>query len=351
MPNLGFASLPPATQQQILNGPSLAPPPGVKPKFKHPADMDTLVVPVVVMSLILSSLFFLLYAYGKWHIRSIINMSDSYLTIWVLALTRAIFHGIFVHQWDIQYKNLDPFLFYTFIGTNLYIVTACLLKTAILLEWFRIFPWSVHRTPAWICYATIAFNLMWWMQSLIIMNVQCKPQRHIWDKTIPGVCIQEKVYNVITSVKRLGISSIVIIGVMACASAAGRLAYTIQYLKSQDDSYEYSAMGLWAIAEITCEIMVFTIAGEPRVLLPVVKLFELIYIKASSYYTGQKCSARSPYMDSDTQNLRLVGTLGSAYTGIDLQRVTEPGDAAIRTTRFEMTFENACRLHTWLKYC
>ncbi|KAI1125483.1 hypothetical protein F5Y10DRAFT_246884 [Nemania abortiva] len=396
--SLNFASLSPEQQQQVLNGPSLTPPLDVEPNFTNPPNSYPLIFTVVILCLALATIFFLLCAYGKWYIMKAIKASDyffmigylffiGFLTIWFLTLTWIDFKATLVHQWDVQFKNLHIFLYLTFIGANFYVASVCLLKVSILLEWLRIFSPSGDRTTFfWMCCATITFNIYWWSQSLIVLNLQCIPHRLIWDKTVSGHCIQEKLYDVITasinlildlivlilpqrviwrlkmsSRKKLRVSAVFAVGLLACASAAGRLWYTVRYWRTEDGTYEYSAVGLWSIAEITCGIIVFTISSVPKTLyqLGLSKMLHVLMGRSSSSSkreiqkdpkyirigrNGHENTSKSILPDSDTHNLVPLESFGSVSVGADAQRVTEPGAAVIlRTTQLETTYEDASR--------
>ncbi|KAJ8125885.1 hypothetical protein O1611_g7753 [Lasiodiplodia mahajangana] len=276
----------------------------------------------------------------------------------------------------------------TQIGTNFYVIIICFLKAAILLEWLRIFSPAGDRSWFyWACYGTLGFNVIWWSQSLIVINVQCNPHALIWDKTLSGTCIQEKLYDVITATlnllmdlailllpqkviwrlklstkRKLGLSFVFAIGLVACTSAAGRLAYTVRYWLTQDGTYEYSAVGLWSVAEMTCGILVFTTPTVPKALgaMRLGSLFTtwvkdksndksdqqrgVYHDHSISFKSGQKRSGRRQDESIDTQNLVALESfdrLSSAEA--DLHRQVPGPCAILRTTQFALKYEDAPR--------
>ncbi|KAI0966257.1 hypothetical protein F4678DRAFT_484303 [Xylaria arbuscula] len=303
--------------------PALEPPPGVKSNFKHPPNSDLVVLLVVITSLLLSTAFFFLCAYGKWYLQKKVRANDctcsrclivevesmsanieftlqelliiayilflGYLTGWFLILGRQLFHGLFVHQWDIQNKHLSEVLFSTFVFANLYIIINGMLKTAILWEWTRIFPRRSRQRGIfyWACWVSLFFNVFWWGQSLVVLNVQCRPLKRAWDRRVTGVCdTNEKLYDMISAIINVALDTAIGLlpqmkiwgkwsahdrdvvcaltfgtSLSAFVMGLGRLSYTVRYNESKDDTYNSSAIALWSLAELTCGIMTYTMNG------------------------------------------------------------------------------------------
>ncbi|KAI1280017.1 hypothetical protein F5Y07DRAFT_405627 [Xylaria sp. FL0933] len=209
----------------------------------------------------------------------------AYLMVWVLALSKVFTPGVFVHLWDIRFRQLHSVLWLVFVMKNLYIVIVGLLQTAMLSEWMRIFcPTPAHRNASyWTCGTSLAFTLIWWLMYLCILNSQCNPYGRIWDKTLSGTCNEMGVYDVFSALINLVLDLIIAslflgrigqmrrlrqvgrstleltltLGIVVCGLAIGRLMYTLQSLGTHDSGYEGSAVALWALGEMSCGFIAF----------------------------------------------------------------------------------------------
>lgn len=75
-----------------------------------------------------------------------------------------------------------------------------LAKIAILLEWLRIFaPAGSRNVFFWTCHVTIWINVLSYGAGMLVENLHCVPFERIWDKTVPGRCINSLDAIVVTS--------------------------------------------------------------------------------------------------------------------------------------------------------
>ncbi|KAI0433621.1 hypothetical protein F5Y09DRAFT_338438 [Xylaria sp. FL1042] len=276
-----FASLPPDTQEQILDGPSLRPPKGVESNFEHPQNLDALAIFILVLCGALAHISIFFCVYGKWYLLRIFRAGDS--------VKKVFSRGVFVHLWDIEFRELRSSLWLVFIMQNLYFIVTGLLQTAMLSEWIRIFcPTPAHRGAYYsVCCLTLTFNVIWWILYLCILNTQCTPHSYIWDKTLSGSCLRMEAYDVLTAVVNLVLDLIIAmlflgkigrfrqlrhrgrviltftltIGSVVCILAGGRLMSTLQYFETHDSSYEGSAIALWSFGEMSCGFFAFAVSG------------------------------------------------------------------------------------------
>lgn len=65
-----------------------------------------------------------------------------------------------------------------------------LIKTAILLDWCRIFVHfnCVHDPFWWGCMAIICLQCVWGAACIILLNLQCRPHEAIWKFYLPSTC-------------------------------------------------------------------------------------------------------------------------------------------------------------------
>ncbi|KAI1077037.1 hypothetical protein F5B20DRAFT_593640 [Whalleya microplaca] len=283
----------------ILNGPALEPPEGVTPNFEHPPNRNDLAHATNALCLILLVSFCLVRAYARLICVKKVRLEDFlalsgvgtyvgciYCSYWIMGQT-----GLFVHQWDVQVKTLSKVAYILHIGTNLCAVTLMVVKAAILMEWNRLFVPCGTRNPFfWTCLIVLWTHTLFHGSWIIAENLSCIPHRKIWDMMQEGTCIDVKVLYVLAAVinlftniiililphkviwslqmstkDKIGVSLIFAIGILACISSAVRLFETVKYTKSKDITYAMSGMYLWALAEMTCQFLVFCIPAVPRV--------------------------------------------------------------------------------------
>ncbi|KAI0439389.1 hypothetical protein F4803DRAFT_46883 [Xylaria telfairii] len=297
-----FASLTPSQQEQLLNSPALQPPPGVQPNFYDPPNANNIVYPTIILALLLSFLSILLRIHGRWYCMKTVKIQDAMgivafflfvaeLSIYLEQIRQPNARGLFVHQWNIQVRDLRPFFLRQLIISNLYSGMMLLLKTAILIDWLQTFsPPGDRGAFYWACILAIIANELLWIIALVLVNAACVPYAAIYDKTIPGHCFDNHelrnvivgIFNFIIDVmilvlpqrviwklrmstmKRLGLSFVFAVGILTCVSALVRLIFTITSLHADDITYAYSAVGLWTVAEITCGFIVFSVIATSK---------------------------------------------------------------------------------------
>lgn len=70
-------------------------------------------------------------------------------------------------------------------------------KTAILLEWVRLFVPHGTRPPFWwMCRIVMWVNILYYISVIIVSTVSCSPHEKIWDPTLPGTCLNIKAFFV-----------------------------------------------------------------------------------------------------------------------------------------------------------
>lgn len=75
-----------------------------------------------------------------------------------------------------------------------------LAKIAVLLEWLRVFvPTGSRNTFFWACHITIWINALFYVAVMLVENLNCFPFEKIWDKTVPGRCVNQQDAGVVAS--------------------------------------------------------------------------------------------------------------------------------------------------------
>ncbi|KAI0882849.1 uncharacterized protein GGS22DRAFT_41758 [Annulohypoxylon maeteangense] len=327
-----FPNLPPALQQQILDGPALAPPDGVTPVFKNPPNRNGQAIAVLVVCLFLSTMAAIGRAYSRTFVMKRVQLQDylgllafgSYAVLAWVYLDFLHNAGFFVHQWNIQLKDMvhiAPGL--TFGLTISYSASLLFAKSAILLEWVRIFsPHRTNRVFYWCSYLMIVLNILLYISSIISSAITCIPHQSIYYPWIPGVCINRKAlglftafFNVImdllilllpqriiwtlqmTTSRKAGISLIFSVGVLATVCAIGRLVTTFLIDYDADATYTVAPVILWTFPEVTCVLLVFCLPSLPKSFADQGPIFEGVQMMRSwislSTQRSQKSSIRS----------------------------------------------------------
>ncbi|KAI8631911.1 hypothetical protein F5Y19DRAFT_422503 [Xylariaceae sp. FL1651] len=287
-------------QQAILNGPALAPPPGVRPNFDHPPNQNNLALAVTTICLSVSTTAFVLAAYAKLccvkkvHFEDFIVLAGYGLIIGVGYCIYEVVSGVgaFVHQWNVRVRDLAHIFYFVHVGSILYSVAIMLLKVAILFQWIRIFvPRGTKGLFYWASLTLLVINVLLYSIIVITICASCKPFSRLWDKIVPGTCsANREIIDVATAAsnlvsdfvilllpqgviwklhvkrqKKIGITFIFLVGIFAIISAGFRVDASLRFFWSKDRTYQIATVSFWAIAELTCAILVFCVPSIPKI--------------------------------------------------------------------------------------
>ncbi|KAJ8122055.1 hypothetical protein ONZ43_g1652 [Nemania bipapillata] len=287
------------------NSPALAPPDGVESNFDNPSNGNTLVVSVLSVSLTISSLFLIIRGLAKGVYVKRFQIEDFVIIpayVFFVAFSVYIYRiaattGFFVHAWDIRFGDLAGFYHNFFYVTNFYLATMIFLKSAILLEWIRLFvPGKTRNAFFWTCHVVAVLNALYYTANIIVENVSCKPKAYWWDKSLTGHCLNGTVlaltsatvnlaFDIIililpqkviwtlnmSKMRRLGVSVVFVIGLLAVVLAALRVSSSVTYIMEADYTYNLAPQALLQTAEMTAGILVFTIPATPKLMANVMK--------------------------------------------------------------------------------
>ncbi|KAI1264506.1 hypothetical protein F5Y18DRAFT_436892 [Xylariaceae sp. FL1019] len=260
----------PPQYEFIYSMPALAPPPGVVPNYDNPPNGNTLSIAVLAVGTTLASL--------------------GYVTA-VYAMSAMIYYtGFLIHQWNLHVREVIPFAHRVIIFITGYGITMFFAKTAILLEWMRIFvPDHTRNYFFYICCFLIALNLGVYTAGTIATNFACLPREKLWHRWVEGHCIdrhrldtnsasfnlaidlfilllpQRIIWTLqMTKKKKIGVSIIFSVGLLAVVSAAGRTYATVTLDYEGDVTYGVSVNLLRGFAELTTVLIVFCITAVPK---------------------------------------------------------------------------------------
>ncbi|KAI8964165.1 hypothetical protein F5Y11DRAFT_316800 [Daldinia sp. FL1419] len=291
-----FSSLTPAEQEALLDGPALAPPTGVRSNFTNPQNLNNGGFVMTSLFLTISTIFIFTRFYAKVFLMKRIRTEDCLIVvgygIFVVhsyCLYRLVHNfGFRIHQWDVRLRNMSEYLYVFYISINLYCAHLMVTKSAILLEWVHLFVPDNHRCPFyWACHCLIWANVIFYSVTIIIANLSCVPLQRIWDITVDGKCnipmplqVMAAALNLVIDIsilvlpqpviwklhmpktKRLGVSVVFAIGILATVAACFRLANTTRR-DTDDFTFISSELILWALVEMTCSFLVFCVPVIP----------------------------------------------------------------------------------------
>ncbi|KAJ4245488.1 hypothetical protein NW762_013997 [Fusarium torreyae] len=274
--------------EKLLSAPALEPPPGVQPQFENPPNENPLAWGVTTFCMVIATLCLFLRAYGRiWLERKGAYWGTAYAAY---ALTWT--PGYYVHTWDLVNGDLVRPLYLILVYGCCYSAVLPLIKTAILLDWCRIFvPGDKLKSPFWWGAMTIVFvQCIWGVLCVTLLNLQCRPHYAIWEfyvsskcYDLPKVMLASASVQVISDIamvllpqriiwslhmkwqRKIGIVIIFGVGVIACVAACFRLAHTVTFSKEADTMWYIGPLLFWACGEMTCGFFILSVTTLPRI--------------------------------------------------------------------------------------
>ncbi|KAF2729395.1 hypothetical protein EJ04DRAFT_73282 [Polyplosphaeria fusca] len=200
--------------------------------------------------------------------------------------------GLGAHLYNVSEAALKRVLVLSNIINILYAPAVLLPKLALLGQIGRLFFGAQKNVKTWTVWALVIYNCIGYMGIFFAQIFACTPRSKIADPSIPGKCISATAIAIaiasidVTSnamililpllstnqldgsfVRRkpamFGVSGLAIV---ACASAAVKLYYSIELGKGQDITRNLWPSTLWAIPEISCLILRACVSSSPRLL-------------------------------------------------------------------------------------
>ncbi|KAI0392476.1 hypothetical protein F5Y17DRAFT_459798 [Xylariaceae sp. FL0594] len=298
------------------NQPAFSPPPGVVPNLLNPPNGNVQAHVGLAISLLVVALGVSLRAYSRVFCIKKVKIED-FVALAALGPFIAFICGLYmlmnitgfyVHQWNIPLANLPAALYVSphrlfnassginagqivYVSTSLFQATMGLLKTAILLEWPRLFvPPGRRNGFYWTCRITMVLNIGYCTVGVVASALTCTPHEKIWNISLPGRCLNTSAFfitnatlNVVSDIiilalphqviwslqmsrkKKVGVSLVFTIGIIACLTAAVRLAKAVKVYAGEDVIYNISAVLLWGMAELAIAFVVFCLPAIPAV--------------------------------------------------------------------------------------
>ncbi|KAL8401085.1 hypothetical protein RB594_001206 [Gaeumannomyces avenae] len=275
------------------NGPAMMPPPGVTPEFDGPKNENPLAWGVMITCTIITAIcvFLRLYVRTWWERRL---HKEEVLTLLSFAAFLGTAYsgysftwspGYYVHQWDLRIRDLPEAYSLILLYSSFYSVSLPLVKTAILLDWSRVLVVSERRSNPfwWACIVLSAIQCIWGTICTILINLNCSSGPNTpkcFD--LSEVMLISSIVQVVTSFamvvlpqriiwnlrltwrKKLGVSVIFGVGLIACGAACFRLIETVRYTREEDHTYYISPLFFWTWGELTAGFFVLCVPSVAK---------------------------------------------------------------------------------------
>ncbi|KAI1116622.1 hypothetical protein F5Y14DRAFT_439754 [Nemania sp. NC0429] len=279
-----------------VNTPALQPPPGVVPNFDDPPNRNIEAHIGISICVFIVFTGVSLRAYSRIFCMRQVHLEDLFPKAPYVAFVCGVYHlmqttGIYVHQWNIRASTVPSALFIVYVNTSLFQATMGSVKTAILLEWTRIFvPPGTRTTFWWTCQITMWVNILYYSTVVIVSAISCNPHEKIWNPSLPGTCLQTKPFfisnatlNLVSDIiifvlpqrviwklkmsrqQKTGVSVVFAVGLIASLVGVGRLTRGVMYYVSDDNLYHVSGIFLWCTAELSVAYLVFCLPAIPKI--------------------------------------------------------------------------------------
>lgn len=93
-----------------------------------------------------------------------------------------------------------------------YAFTMLFAKTAILIEWMRIFvPRGTRNFFFWVCLPVLILNATFYIVAIFIISFTCRPVEKWWKPMVPGVCISRRSFDFSSGCINLALDIIILL--------------------------------------------------------------------------------------------------------------------------------------------
>ncbi|PWY93667.1 hypothetical protein BO94DRAFT_511449 [Aspergillus sclerotioniger CBS 115572] len=261
--------------------------------YRHSPQFWDVVTQTVCLTV--STGFVAMRLYSKFHITKAPGWDDWTCCLawfgligYVVLAFEADRHGSGVHQWEVDASDLREFSKLANASQILYGPLIFLTKLSIFLLYVRVFAPSAKCNPFWFIQVLIGLNFLFYLADTIVKICECTPRARIWDKNVPGHCINVNIPILVTSIvnvvsdlmmllmpircvwrlqipvrQKIGISAIFAAGIFGCIASIMRLVVSIGNSDTPDKTYDWFPEFLWTTAEITSGIVASSLPALP----------------------------------------------------------------------------------------
>ncbi|KAI1979614.1 hypothetical protein LOZ53_006315 [Ophidiomyces ophidiicola] len=213
----------------------------------------------------------------------------------------AIHYGYGKYTWEVSKDDMCIALKLFYCLQILYKCTINLTKISIVLLYRRIFETTKFRFP-YICDCIIGVVAAYALVSIIVTLFECAPMARVWDRSIPGACINftafwymNAAWNISTDLlifllpmplihtlslptrSKIGLTAVFAMGLFVCATSILRMKSLDVSSKSPDPSHGTLISTMWTTIEANTGIIC---ACLPMLRIPLAQILEYL----SSWY-------------------------------------------------------------------
>ncbi|KAL3496536.1 hypothetical protein BJX62DRAFT_193462 [Aspergillus germanicus] len=356
-------SMSPEALAELLAQPALPAPSGVTPEFDNPPNDNTLAWVVTTVCTVVTTICLFLRLFTRVWLEKNVRVEEvlmvcAYGAYWGTAYAGyAMIYtpGYYVHTWNLRNEDLIRPLYLILIYGCCYSAVLPLIKSAILLDWCRIFvPVDRMRNVFWWgCMAVICLQGIWGLLCILLLNMQCRPHAAIWKFYLPSKCyslpdvmLTSASVQVASDIimfflpqriiwrlqmnwqKKLGVSVIFGVGILASVAACFRLAHTVGFANTTDTMYLIGPLLFWACGEMTCGFFILSVpclskliigSGLPR------RVKSSLGFAPKSSGPSYEDSERTPHRSGNSGRLALRPVKPRVNTDTTWSRIEEGG--------------------------
>ncbi|KAI0479446.1 hypothetical protein GGR56DRAFT_635060 [Xylariaceae sp. FL0804] len=272
--------------------PALAPPPGQTSNFNDPPNGNARAYFAVIFLSSLVVLAVCTRAYARIFCIKKVSYQDvaAFMSLGTFAgflwafITYILTAGCFVHQWDIRLEAIPRIFRITYLGMVFYEATMGTLKVCILSEWIQIFvPGKTRNGFFWAAVTIGTVNVAYYLASILTTSLICPTHATLCGRSL-FIFVSSASVNVVSDLailvlplrtiwklqlprhKKINISFVFGVGLIACAAAVARLHYSVALLKSADTTFGISNTIQWVLTELTLAYLIFCAPAVPKAL-------------------------------------------------------------------------------------
>ncbi|MCJ1357489.1 MAG: hypothetical protein MMC33_007485 [Icmadophila ericetorum] len=278
-----------------LPRPALAPPSGETADFGEPNPLWRWNVLTQCVCTAVPGICFILRTYVRaWIKRSWILEDYLCCLAFVGLVTYSVLLSVLVsmhggdHEWDVTSPEFGTILYYLNVIQITYSPAAAITKCTILLLYLRVFTPRRWDKLSIIIKTFILIVCLFYVALSLSKICQCVPRERIWNKTVPGKCLDLPVlldssglFNIISDVcillvplkgvwhlqmtrgRKIGVYMIFTVGAIAPAFSTIGFVRRLQISKNPDQTYNQTVILLWATAELATGVTLTCVPTLP----------------------------------------------------------------------------------------
>ncbi|CAH0045613.1 unnamed protein product, partial [Clonostachys solani] len=188
-----FGSMTPDEREEFLSQPALAAPDGFTSHLANPESRNDLGLSVTITCTVIAWVLFLLRLYAFLVYRKETRIQEGLALVAAATFTVLLYPGYHLVKIGAFYLFLsfdEPWRNAQFHDmTTTWYLTMLFAKSAIMLEWLRVFwPGHSRNYVYWICNITLGVLVAYFSAGFIFFQARCQPFDKAWNPWLEGTC-------------------------------------------------------------------------------------------------------------------------------------------------------------------